>query len=183
MLSENHRHSLKKLARASIEHGLNYGQPLQVDLATVADEFTEQRATFVTLEKQGKLRGCVGKLQAHRALAKDIAENSFAAAFSDSRFPSLSKSELDKISIHLSLLSPSEIIPCQSEAELIQQLRPNIDGLILDDGHYRATFLPSVWKSIPNPVDFIRHLKNKAGLPINDWSPKLLAYRYTTESF
>ena len=183
MLSDSYRQTLIDLAKASIEHGLKYGRPLQIDLATMADELTVQRATFVTLEKQGQLRGCIGMLEAFRPLAEDIAENSYAAAFSDHRFPPLNESELDDLSIHLSILSPAEIIPCQSEAELIQQLRPDIDGLILDDGLHRATFLPSVWETLPNPVDFIRHLKNKAGLPINDWSPNLRAYRYTTESF
>ncbi|MCK5477569.1 MAG: AmmeMemoRadiSam system protein A [Methylococcales bacterium] len=183
MLSDSYRQTLIDLAKASIEHGLKYGRPLQIDLATMADELTVQRATFVTLEKQGQLRGCIGMLEARRPLAEDIAENSYAAAFSDSRFPPLSESELDDLSIHLSILSPAEIIPCQSEAELIQQLRPDIDGLILDDGLHRATFLPSVWKSLPKPIDFIHHLKMKAGLPENYWSQELRAYRYTTESF
>jgi AmmeMemoRadiSam system protein A len=183
MLSDNDRQILKDLAKASIEHGLKYGRPLQIDLATMADELTVQRATFVTLEKQGQLRGCIGMLEACRPLAEDIAENSYAAAFSDSRFPPLSESELGDLSIHLSILSPAEIISCQSEAELIQQLRPGIDGLILDDGLHRATFLPSVWESLPKPADFIHHLIMKAGLPENYWSQELRAYRYTTESF
>jgi len=183
MLSDNHRQILKDLAKASIEHGLNYGRPLQVNLTTIADELTVQQATFVTLEKQGQLRGCIGMLEASRPLAEDIVENSYAAAFSDPRFPPLNEFELDDLSIHLSILSPAELIPCESEAELIQQLRPDIDGIILDDDRHRATFLPSVWKSLTDPVDFIRHLKQKAGLPINDWSPDLRAYRYTTESF
>lgn len=183
MLSDSHKQILKDLAKASIKHGLEYGRPLQIDLATMADELIVQRATFVTLEKQEQLRGCIGMLEALRPLAEDITENSYAAAFSDPRFPSLKKSELGDLSIHLSILSPAESIPCQSEAELIQQLRPNIDGLILDDGLHRATFLPSVWDSLPKPADFIHHLKTKAGLSENYWSQELRAYRYTTESF
>ena len=183
MLSDSNRKILKDLAKTSIEHGLKYGRPLQVDPSTLADELTVERATFVTLEKKGQLRGCIGMLEARRPLAEDIAENSYAAAFSDPRFPPLNESELDGLSIHLSILSPAESIPCQSEAELIQQLRPDIDGLILDDGLHRATFLPSVWESLPKPTDFIHHLKMKAGLPVNSWSQELRAYRYTTESF
>lgn len=183
MLSNNHRQILKDLAKTSIKHGLKYGRPLQIDLTTMADELTEQQASFVTLEKQGQLRGCIGMLEACRPLAEDIAKNSFAAAFSDPRFPPLNESELDDICIHLSILSPAEIIPCQSEAELIQQLQPDIDGLILDDGLHRATFLPSVWESLPKPTDFIHHLKMKAKLPSSGWSQDLRAYRYTTESF
>ena len=183
MLSDNNRKILKDLAKASIEHGLKYGRPLQVDLATISDELTLQRATFVTLEKNGQLRGCIGMLEVYRPLAEDIVENSYSAAFSDPRFPQLIQSELDDLSIHLSILSPAESIPCQSEEELIQQLRSNVDGLILEDGLHRATFLPSVWESLSEPVDFIRHLKKKAGLPENHWSEELRAYRYTTESF
>jgi AmmeMemoRadiSam system protein A len=183
MLSDSHRKILKDLAKASIEHGLKYGLPMQIDLTTMADELTVERATFVTLDKNGQLRGCIGMLEARRALAKYIAKNSYAAAFSDPRFPPLSESELDDLSIHLSILSPAKSLPCQSEEELIQQLRPGIDGFILDDGLHRATFLPSVWESLSEPIDFIHHLKMKAGLPVNYWSEELRVYRYSTESF
>ena len=183
MLSDRHRQILKDIAIESINHGLKYGQPLKADLNTLDDELTVLRATFVTLHKHGQLRGCIGLLEAHRPLAEDIAENSYAAAFSDPRFPPLSENELSELSIHLSILSPAEVIPCQSETELIQQLRPTIDGLILDDGQHRATFLPSVWETLAEPCDFIHHLKLKAGLATDYWSPELRAYRYTTESF
>jgi len=183
MLSNNHKIILKELAKASIEYGLKNGNPLPIDLATMPSELTEQRASFVTLEKQGQLRGCIGMLEACRPLAEDIAKNSYAAAFSDPRFPPLKQSELNELSIHISILSPPESIPCQSETDLIQQLQPGIDGLILDDGYHRATFLPSVWESLPKEIDFIHHLKMKAGLAENDWSDDLQAYRYTTEIF
>ncbi|MCF6205233.1 MAG: AmmeMemoRadiSam system protein A [Methylococcaceae bacterium] len=183
MLSENHRKILKDLAKASIEHGLKYGHPIQLDLTIMASELTAERATFVTLKKNGQLRGCIGMLEARRALAEDIVQNSYAAAFSDSRFPPLTEPELDNLSIHLSILSSAESVPCHSETELIQQLRPGIDGLILDDGFHRATFLPSVWASLSQPIDFVHHLKRKAGLPVNCWSEELRAYRYSTENF
>lgn len=183
MLSENQRQSLLDIAKASIEYGLENGRPLTIDTSEIAEDLTVPRATFVTLEKKGQLRGCIGMLEAQRPLIEDIAYNSFAAAFSDPRFPPLTKGELSDLSIHLSILSPPELIPCRSETELIEQLRPTIDGLILDDGQHRATFLPSVWESLPNPTDFIHQLKMKAGLPANYWSSQLQAYRYTTESF
>jgi len=183
MLSESHRQTLKELALASIKHGLAHGRPLKIDLSTLDQELTVIRATFVTLQKHGQLRGCIGMLEAHRPLAQDIAENSYAAAFSDPRFPPLTEDELNDLNINLSILSPAEIIPCHSEEDLLQQLRPDIDGLILDDGMHRATFLPSVWESLPDATDFVQHLKLKAGLPINYWASDLLAYRYTTESF
>jgi len=183
MLSEQHRQMLKDIAKASIEHGLKYGQPLRLDLLTLPAELTVKRATFVTLEKHGQLRGCIGMLEAQRPLAEDIADNSFSAAFSDPRFPPLDEHELNDLDIHLSILSPAEPILCQSEDDLISHLRPNIDGLILDDGRHRATFLPSVWESLTQSTDFVHHLKIKAGLAANYWSDELRAYRYTSESF
>jgi len=183
MLSIEHRQQLKQLAKSSIENGLKQGRSINVDTNDLTEDLTVQRATFVTLHKQGKLRGCIGTLEAHRPLAVDIAENSFAAAFSDPRFPPLQQQELDQISIHLSILSPASEIICRSEAELINQLRPNIDGLILEDGRHRATFLPSVWESLSDPIDFVRQLKLKAGWAADHWSEVIRAYRYTTESF
>lgn len=184
MLSELERQTLKILAKQSIEYGLTHGCPLPIDLDTLSEILTVPRATFVTIEKNGQLRGCIGMLEAQRPLAQDIAANSYAAAFADPRFPPVSVDELIELDIHLSILSPPEAMHCRSEAELLQLLRPDIDGLILDDGGlHRATFLPSVWESLPNPIDFIHHLKYKAGLPMDYWSDNLQAYRYTTESF
>ena len=183
MLSELDRQTLKTLAKQSIEYGLTHGCPLPVDLATLPETLTALRATFVTIEKKGQLRGCIGMLEAQRPLAEDIAANSYAAAFTDPRFPPLSADELVELDIHLSILSPAEAMSYQSETELIQLLRPNVDGLILDDGLHKATFLPSVWESLPNPVDFVHHLKHKAGLPVNYWSDDLRAYRYSAECF
>jgi len=183
MLSIEHRQQLKQLAKSSIKNGLKYDQAIYVDINNLAEELTVKRATFVTLNKQGQLRGCIGMLEAQRPLAVDIAENSFAAAFSDPRFPPLQEQELDQLSIHLSILNPASEINCHSEVELINQLRPGTDGLILEDGRHRATFLPSVWESLSDPIDFVRQLKLKAGWATDHWSEVIRAYRYTTESF
>ncbi len=113
----------------------------------------------------------------------DIAENSWAAAFSDPRFPPVNKGELERIEIHLSILSKPELIRFSSEENLISQLRPGIDGLILEEGLHRGTFLPSVWESLNEPALFLAHLKQKAGLPTGYWSDNLKVLRYTTESF
>lgn len=183
MYNTEQRQLLKNIARASIEHGLKHHQALIVDLDTLPEQLKKIRASFVTLEKDHHLRGCIGMLEACRPLAQDVAENSFSAAFSDHRFPPVMAQELEDISIHISILTPAEPIICHTEQELKQQLRPNIDGLILDDGFHKATFLPSVWESLPNTTDFIDHLKLKAGLPSDYWSHEMKAYRYTTESF
>jgi AmmeMemoRadiSam system protein A len=183
MLSDSHRHFLKELVKKSISYGLKHKQPLPIDLSVLDDEFTVPRATFVTLHKHGQLRGCIGMLEASRPLADDIAHNSYAAALTDHRFPPVTEDELEDLSIHISILNPAELIYCKSEAELLTLLRPNIDGLILDDGMHKATFLPSVWESLPDPADFVHNLKMKAGLNEHYWSTTLRAYRYTTESF
>ena len=167
----------------SIEYGLANRRPLLVDLATMPDELTEHRATFVTLEINNQLRGCIGMLEAQRPLAEDVAFNSYAAAFSDSRFPPIQNDELDNLSIHISILKPAVELNIQSETELIKQLKPDIDGLIIEDNSHHATFLPSVWKSLPRAEDFVHHLKIKAGFDVDYWSKDIRAYRYSTESF
>jgi AmmeMemoRadiSam system protein A len=180
-LNEAQQQLLLALAKSSIEHGLTTGRPLSVKLEDYPQELTERRATFVTLEKNRQLRGCIGMLEALRPLVQDIAENAFSAAFRDPRFPPLAAEELPQLAIHLSILSPAQPIEFTSEADLIRQLRPHIDGLILIEGSRRGTFLPSVWESLPNAANFLRHLKQKAGLPASYWSDTLKVFRYTTD--
>ncbi|MCX7097568.1 MAG: AmmeMemoRadiSam system protein A [Methylococcales bacterium] len=180
-LTKDQQQRLLTLARSSIAEGLKTGRPLQVDLADYPAELTALRATFVTLLKQNQLRGCIGMLEATRPLAEDIATNAFLAAFKDPRFEPLADGELGELEIHLSLLTPAEPVSFTSEQDLISQLQPGIDGLILAEGHRRGTFLPSVWEQLPQPKQFLQHLKQKAGLAPNYWSDTIKAYRYQTE--
>lgn len=170
-------------ARASIRHGLETGTPLRVDVAAYPPELQAQRASFVTLNRGGQLRGCIGHLEAIQPLIADIAENAFAAAFQDPRFPPLDPREYADLSVHISVLSPPEPMHFSSEEDLLRQLQPGVDGLILSDGGYRGTFLPSVWESLPQPRQFLNELKRKAGLPSDYWSDTLQVARYHTESF
>lgn len=80
--------------------------------------------------------------------------------------------------IHLSILTKPELIKFDSEEDLLRQIRPNIDGLILQEGAQRGTFLPSVWESLPEPHDFLCHLKQKAGFDPDYWSDSVKVYRY-----
>ncbi len=180
-LNKDHQQLLLQVARDSIQQGLQTGKPLAVNLTEYPEELTKQRATFVTLEKYGQLRGCIGMLEAVRPLVKDIAENAFSAAFRDPRFPPLQADELDDLDIHLSILTPAEPMAFSSEQDVLSQLQPGIDGLILEEGYRRGTFLPSVWESLPEPRQFLRHLKQKAGLPPDYWSKNIRIYRYRTE--
>lgn len=180
-LPEAQQQQLLAIAKHSIEHGLHTGRPLVVNLSDYPAELAAKRATFVTLHSGGQLRGCIGMLEALRPLAQDIAENAFSAAFKDPRFPPLTPEEWPQVSIHLSLLTPAEPVAFASEADLIQQLRPHVDGLILVENSRRGTFLPSVWESLPSAREFLRHLKQKAGLPADYWSDTLKIFRYTAE--
>lgn len=181
MLDKNYRQILLDLAKKSILHGLQTGEPLTVDVSVLPQELQELRATFVTLNKNHELRGCIGMLKALRPMAEDIAENAFAAAFRDQRFPPLNSDEFEQLEIHLSILTPPEPILFSSEEDLLAQLRPGVDGLIIEEGVRRGTFLPAVWATLPNPRQFLRHLKQKAGLPSDYWSDTLRFYRYQTE--
>ncbi len=180
-LTKADRQQLLDVAKNSIRHGLDTGRPITINLNDYPAALTEPRATFVTLEINHQLRGCIGMLEAIRPLAEDIAANAYAAAFKDSRFPPIKAHELDGLDIHLSILAPAEPLSFNSEQDLITQLQPGIDGLILEEGQRRGTFLPSVWESLPEPRQFLRHLKQKAGLPPEYWSKNIRIYRYQAE--
>ena len=177
--SNPERDLLITVAQESIRFGLDSGRPLRVDSGLYPVALQAQRATFVTLLRQGDLRGCIGTLEARRPLVVDVAENAFAAAFRDPRFPPLTAAEFAGVEIHLSILSPATPLHFVSEDDLLGQLRPGVDGLILTWHGHRGTFLPSVWESLPVPRDFLDHLKMKAGLPADFWSEDLCVERYT----
>lgn len=181
--SESLRSVLLDMAWQSIRHGLAKGNPLKVEPDQLESPLNEAGASFVTLHIGEELRGCIGSLQAHRPLICDVTENAFSAAFRDPRFAPLNDAELKNLSLDISVLSQPERIAFESEQDLLRQIRPKVDGLILKDGDYRGTFLPSVWESLPDAKQFLQHLKRKAGLPANHWSDKLEVWRYTTESF
>jgi len=182
-LSDSDRRLLLDLARSSIRYGLTHGRPKPVDPADYPPPLREPRAAFVTLNRNGQLRGCIGHLEASQALARDVADNAYAAAFRDPRFPPLTEAEYGDLEVHISVLSPPEPLPIVSEADLLQQMRPGVDGLILEEGYHRGTFLPAVWESLPAPEQFLAHLKLKAGLSPAYWSEGIRVARYTTEAF
>lgn len=178
------RRMLLEVARASIRHGLDHGRPLPVDPAAFPPPLAEPGAAFVTLHREGRLRGCIGSLEPRRPLVTDVAENAYAAAFRDPRFPPLAPREYEGLEIEISVLGPPEALPpAASEAEAAALLRPGVDGVILEGGGRRGTFLPAVWDQLPDPLQFLRHLRLKAGLPAEGWSPAWRLWRYTTESF
>lgn len=183
MLCEEEQLLLRNIARESVEYGLQHSKPLSVNTTHYPRPLREPGASFVTLKKNGELRGCIGTLEAHQPLAENIAHNAYAAAFSDPRFAPVTEKELQQLEFHLSVLTPAVPMQFESEADLLKQIRPGIDGLVLEEGRQRGTFLPAVWESLADTVQFLKHLKQKAGLPSDYWSNTLKVSRYTTESF
>jgi AmmeMemoRadiSam system protein B/AmmeMemoRadiSam system protein A len=174
--------TLLKLAAASIKRGVGHNPPPNIDLKSFPASLQIDGAAFVTIEKDGgNLRGCIGSLQAHQPLIKDITDNAYKAAFSDPRFPRVEESELKDLSLHISVLSPSFEIDFEDQQDLLNQLRPHKDGLIIQDGSRRALFLPSVWEKLPEKEQFLGHLKLKAGMSADHWSGSFQAWRFITE--
>ena len=182
-LTPQQQQKLLKVARESIQYGLQHRHAMSVDADAYGEQLQQQGACFVTLYKKGALRGCIGTLQPYQPLVSDVAEHARAAAFSDPRFPPLGPDEFVDIVISVSVLGKPSAISFSDEEDLVTQLRPSQDGLIFEDGGNRGTFLPSVWESLPEPRQFLQQLKRKAGLPVDYWSDSLKISRYTTQSF
>ena len=179
-LLRNHGKVLLKLAAQSIQHGLTTSAPMIVNPDDYPSALRALGASFVTLKLKGQLRGCIGSVQHQLPLAEDVAKNAFASAFCDHRFPSLSSDELDGLELSISILSTPIPLDIRDEKDLISQLRPKIDGLIIEDMNKRGLFLPSVWGQFPNPENFITHLKAKAKIASGQWSQNFKASRFIT---
>jgi AmmeMemoRadiSam system protein A len=166
---------LLPLARTAIATELGLGQPANRDQPWLK----QHAASFITLMLEGKLRGCIGTLLPHRALADDVTANAVGAAFRDPRFKPLSGTEFAGISVEVSVLSALEPLPFGNEADALRQLRAGVDGVVFQYGHHTSTFLPQVWENFREPAEFIAQLKYKAGLPPDFWDPEVRLSRYT----
>ena len=145
-------------------------------------------AVFVTINERNSLRGCIGSLVAYRPLIDDVIENAKAAAFGDPRFPPLSESEFDQITIEISVLSEPKPLDYKDVEDLKNKIRPGIDGVVLKLNGYQATFLPQVWEDLPDFDQFFAHLCMKAGLIPNclEMHPQILTYqveKFSEEDF
>lgn len=183
-LSPEDRRYLLSLARQTIASVLEGRNPPEIDLDSVSEDLRRPGASFVTLTMDGELRGCIGSIEARRPLVRDVQENAIAAAFHDPRFPPLSRRELDRTHIEISVLTPPQPLEYADYVDLLAKLRPGVDGVIIERGWHRATFLPQVWEKLPDPREFLAHLCLKAGLPPDDYRrPGLRVYTYQVESF
>jgi AmmeMemoRadiSam system protein A len=172
--SPSRGHTLLPIARAAISTAL--GHPHQASEGAVW--LQQLGACFVTLTQQGQLRGCIGTLEARRALLADLKSNAVAAALQDPRFSPLRVSELAHTELEVSLLSAMQPMHFESEAHALAQLQPGLDGVVLEFDRYRSTFLPQVWEQLPTASEFITHLKRKAGLPPDFWASGVRLQRY-----
>lgn len=172
---------LCEIAIASITTALVDGVRCLPRAGDLTGRLAEPAATFVTLERDGRLLGCVGTLEAHQPLAIDVADHALAAAFDDPRVPPVTIDDLPTMSVKVSVLSPSSPIAARTFGELRAAIRPGIDGItIAADGRHRATLLPSVWEKVPDVDEFLDALSLKAGLRPRTWPPGVLVSRYTT---
>jgi AmmeMemoRadiSam system protein A len=171
--------ALLAIARGAIARELDLAHAPQVAHAHLA----RVGASFVTLRRDGELRGCIGTVDAWRALADDVHANAMAAAFRDPRFSPLCAGEFKEVAIEVSVLNPSERMSQRQEEALAAALRPGVDGVVLECARHRATFLPQVWELLPEPHEFLRALKRKAGLVETFWSDDVRVCRYTVEKF
>jgi len=166
--------ALLHLARDAIGQQFGMAVPAAPTLAAL----DEPGATFATLTQGGELRGCIGTLEAYRAVRRDVQENAVAAAFRDPRFAPLRAEELARTRVEVSLLTAPEPISFKDERDALDQIVAGVDGVILAYDGRRATFLPQVWESLPEPEEFMAQLKRKAGLPSDFWHWQLTLARY-----
>jgi hypothetical protein len=183
-LTDDEKNFLLKLARESIVNYINKKSLPKIDMNGLSQTLCENGASFVTLTYKGYLRGCVGALEAYQSLVEDVREHAIAAAFEDYRFPPLRASEVDETQIEISYLTKPEMLNYDDPCDLVNLLRPNIDGVVIRDGSRRATFLPQVWEKIPDPEEFLDQLCIKMGSPANSWRRKKLeVLTYQVEEF
>lgn len=184
-LSPEEKETLLRLARQTLEKALR-GEKDSPPTAPVEESPLLQAdgACFVTLTQGGRLRGCIGSLEAYRPLIDDVREHALDAAFNDPRFPPLRADELDQTEIEISRLTPPTPLVYDDADDLLSKLRPGVDGVILKDGFRRATFLPQVWEKIPDRRDFLGELCRKMGASPNLWQRKKLeVFIYQVDEF
>jgi AmmeMemoRadiSam system protein A len=183
-LTNEERKTLLELARGALKEGVR-GQPLSpLDLNTLSSRLIEPGATFVTLTINHELRGCIGALEATLSLAEDVRVHAVAAALDDYRFPAVREEEVSKIKIEISRLTPPKLLNFENPKKLVEQIRPGVDGVVLQQGDRRATFLPQVWEKVPEVEIFLSMLCRKMGVPSDQWRrTEIQVFTYQVEEF
>jgi AmmeMemoRadiSam system protein A len=183
-LTDSEKKQLLSLARQTIELAVNRRPLPKLDLSEFSPSLCENGASFVTLTEYDELRGCIGALEPYQPLVQDVCEHAAAAALEDYRFPPVQPEEVPRLHIEISRLTAPEPLAYQTPAELLEKLRPGVDGVVLRDGIRRATFLPQVWEKIAKKEEFLAHLCQKMGAPSDYWCHKMLqVFTYQVEEF
>lgn len=175
---------LLKIARESLTLSVQGHALPTLNLASLPKPLQANGASFVTLTESGQLRGCIGALEAYQPLALDVQEHAMAAALQDYRFPQVRPDELSQIEIEVSVLTPKVSLDYKTPEDLALKLRPEVDGVVLQDGFRKATFLPQVWEQLPQPEKFLAHLCQKMGASPDLWQKKhLTVFTYQVQEF
>jgi len=183
-LAKTEQSTLLKIAREAIENSVRGNSLPEIKLSHLPDALQEEGASFVTLTIEDHLRGCIGTIEAYQPLAKDVQEHAVAAAQDDPRFPPVQPAELSLIQIEVSALTPKTPLHYETPEDLLSKVRPGVDGVVLQDGFRKATFLPQVWDKLPDPVQFLSHLCMKMGSPGDLWRKKALdVHIYQVQEF
>jgi AmmeMemoRadiSam system protein A len=183
-LTQPEKEILLKFAREALEVGVQGGKLSSIDMEKLPERLCEIGASFVTLTIGGYLRGCIGTLEASQPLIDDVREHTLAAAFNDYRFPPVRPEEVTQINIEISYLTAPIPLDYRDSNDLVNHIRPGIDGVVIRDGIRRATFLPQVWQKISDPEEFLSMLCRKMGVDANYWRTKKLEILvYQVEEF
>jgi AmmeMemoRadiSam system protein A len=183
-ISQQDQQLLLKLARNTIQAYLDGDELPEVNLSDYSQVLKENGACFITLTIEGRLRGCVGSIEATQPLILDVRDRAYGAAFQDYRFPNLTKEELQDVRIEISCLTQPRQLVFSSPEDLSRLIRPGVDGVILKHEGRRGTFLPQVWKQIADAEVFLGRLCLKMGLDPNAWkTEKMEVEIYQTLKF
>jgi AmmeMemoRadiSam system protein A len=172
MVNKKNQILLLSIARDSLETLVRDKRSFRVDKTLLDDELRQDGASFVTLQRAGRLRGCIGTLVATQPLYQDVVEHAIAAGTQDYRFPPVSVDELSVLHYEISILSKPVPLPYETPEDLLNQLQPGVHGVVLVSGQNRATFLPQVWQSISKKEEFLDHLCVKMGQAAGEWRKK-----------
>jgi len=183
-VSPEDKRYLLELARRTLEEVVRHGREPDVEVADVSQRLRQPSGAFVTLEKHGQLRGCIGHIQPREPLYRAVIDNAHNAALRDTRFSPVTADELSSIEVEVSVLTVPQRLEFSSPEDLLEKLTPHQDGVVLTVGFRRSTFLPQVWEKLPDKTQFLQHLSTKAGLPPSGWrDPQAVVTTYRVIAF
>lgn len=182
-LSTGEAGELLDLADGAIVEGLLGDRPSSPPEAQLPPALRERTGLFVTLTVCEELNGCIGNVEGEEPLGQAAVRNAWSAAFADPRLPALRPVDYEELTIEVSVLSALVEMPVRSRGELLGELRPGVDGLVIGDRSRRGVFLPAVWEQLPEPTAFLDHLEAKAGMRPGSWDGGMRAWRFTAAKY